>query len=304
MDQKVQLHTTGCETAADIWTKLNIIYETGASNNKLAILMQFFDLHMEQNEKVENYIGKCQYMASQLHDANVQLDECIIVAKIVKGLPNLYANFKENWIDENPEKQTIDNLLPKLIAHESFIKNKANDNQALHAQTAKSTNQPHHQGKNNKFNSKNKQNRHQNIQQRKKNSTCKACGEEGHWGGDPECSKTEKQDKKQKIQLPIIAEQSLAEVMRPTNLSIESHIVELNQPIEANIAKADSAKALNLQHESEWIFDSDATDHMSNDSTLLIEYSKLDNPIKIQFGSEAFGFATGIGNLVVKSNLC
>lgn len=65
-----------CESARDIWSRLSSIHEQRSSANKIVLQKEFFDLNMHPDEKVQDYVGRAEYIYGQLMDIGVKsIDE-------------------------------------------------------------------------------------------------------------------------------------------------------------------------------------------------------------------------------------
>lgn len=101
-------------TAREIWEKLNEVHEKKSSASKLMMQREFFDLHMNENEKAEDYVSRAEYLYGQMRDVGVQgIDEATLVSKVVNGLPKRFMNFISNWSNVGPNEQKLSALLPR-----------------------------------------------------------------------------------------------------------------------------------------------------------------------------------------------
>lgn len=55
-----------CKTSYEIWSRLSQIHEQKSTANSVMLQKNFYDLQMKPNEKVEDYIGRVEFMAGQL----------------------------------------------------------------------------------------------------------------------------------------------------------------------------------------------------------------------------------------------
>ncbi|CAB3248370.1 unnamed protein product [Arctia plantaginis] len=80
------LHVQNCETAKEIWDKLNVIYEQ-KSDVSLHILQQrFFEERYNSSEDVSIFIAKVEAIATQIKQAKGEIAENMIVTKIISSL--------------------------------------------------------------------------------------------------------------------------------------------------------------------------------------------------------------------------
>ncbi|KAJ8728905.1 hypothetical protein PYW07_006601 [Mythimna separata] len=80
------LHVQNCETAKEIWDKLNTIYEQ-KSDVSLHILQQrFFEETYNGTEDVSTFIAKIEAIVAQIRQAKGEIAENMIVTKIISSL--------------------------------------------------------------------------------------------------------------------------------------------------------------------------------------------------------------------------
>lgn len=118
LDNKHVKLILNCKTSREIWERLCSIYERKSAATKLLLLKEFYDLQLGVSEKIHHYIARAEYVASQLEDIQVKIEPATLVSKIVSGLSNEYISFITSSMATKDEDQTIDNLLPRLMAEE------------------------------------------------------------------------------------------------------------------------------------------------------------------------------------------
>lgn len=61
-----------CETAVEMWAKLNAVHEQKSDSNKLFLMTRFHEYKMATNDGVAQHIAKVENMARQLSDLGEQ----------------------------------------------------------------------------------------------------------------------------------------------------------------------------------------------------------------------------------------
>ncbi|KMQ87289.1 integrase core domain protein [Lasius niger] len=74
---------------------------------------------MAPGNSVVEHFTKVQNLAQQLKDIGQNIDDVSIMAKILGSLPHKYNAFKTAWDSMDEERQTLDNLMERLIKEES-----------------------------------------------------------------------------------------------------------------------------------------------------------------------------------------
>lgn len=172
LDNKHAKLVLKCETTKEMWNKLSTIHEQASSANKLILQKQFFELQMKNEETVQDFVSRAEYLYGKLQDIGVNsIDESTVVSKIVTGLTKRYLNFMSNWSNMSPADQTLEKLLPRLMNEEALISKfeKTDTGDALIANNSK------------EFKGK------RNERTRKPSGRCFICKQEGHWKN--ECPK-------------------------------------------------------------------------------------------------------------------
>lgn len=107
--------------AKDIWTRLCESYESRGSGSKVGMMMQFANARMKPQEKVIEYVNRLQRLYVNLNQAGGNVTEENFVAKLVAGLSSDYHVFMTTWSNNCSLRQTVAELLPRLLAEEALI---------------------------------------------------------------------------------------------------------------------------------------------------------------------------------------
>lgn len=108
-----------CETANEMWVKLAKIHEQRSVSNNLVLNQRYHEYCMTSGESVVEHFTKVQNLAQQLQDIGQNIDDVSIMAKILGSLPPKYNAFRTVWDSMDEERQTLDNLMERLIKKES-----------------------------------------------------------------------------------------------------------------------------------------------------------------------------------------
>ena len=221
-------------------------------------------------------MSRAEYLYGQLRDVGVNsVDEATLVGKIVSGLPRKYMSFMSNWSSTDPKKQTINELLPRLMAEEKLMQKFQRKPEGL-ALVGESSDKSKSKNKNNK---NNKQSQNKSNKSRKKNDKkqfkCYHCHEVGHIRKEcPERKNGTKNDEKSEV-----CEEKLKEA---TAIVAESYFSESC---------------------AEWILDSGASEHMSFERQSFRNYVIVDPPRLVRFGNHQYAQGVGIGDIPVRASL-
>lgn len=89
--------------------------------NRLILEEQFFDLQMSIGEFVSDPVSRVECLVSQLSDIGISIPAESVVGKIVSGFGKKYQSFVSSWVATDPEKQTLENLISRLLAQEQML---------------------------------------------------------------------------------------------------------------------------------------------------------------------------------------
>lgn len=165
-----------CETANEMWKKLAKIHEQRSASNKLVLNQRYHEYRIASGDSVVEHFTKVQNLAQQLRNIGQNIDDVSVMAKILGSLPPKYNAFRTAWDSVDEERQTLDNLMERLIKEESQY---SADDDAANALAAmiigkKKTSER-------KYSSKlqNQSKRKDGDQSKRSDSECYYCGKKG-----------------------------------------------------------------------------------------------------------------------------
>lgn len=123
IDKKVLTHIMKCETATEMYTKLCNIYRKDNEQQKCNLLQEFFNYTYERSSDISLHISKLENLAYRLNSLNQNIDEEMLISKILSTLPESYKHFRTAWESTQQSDRTLTNLTARLIAEESMNKN-------------------------------------------------------------------------------------------------------------------------------------------------------------------------------------
>lgn len=121
MDLKQITLVENCETAQEIMSKLESVYEQKSELNKMLVHERFYQYKMSLNDSVAQHISKVENLAQQLKDSGEKVSDMAIITKILGTLPAKYRSLRQAWMSLDPAKQTLTNLTARLLDEEASI---------------------------------------------------------------------------------------------------------------------------------------------------------------------------------------
>lgn len=175
LGERVISHVIDCETSRAMWLKLISIYEQSNEFSKSQLQQQFFSYAKEPADDMATYISKMEVLVHRMRNANVAIDDSMIITKLLTALPQEYRHFASAWDSFAPTSQTLITLKSRLMIEEQRMKTNDSAEKAV-AFVAKG-----------------------GSKQKQKAGKCFSCGRKGHWKSQcPEKSSSEAKSTEEK----------------------------------------------------------------------------------------------------------
>lgn len=292
LDVKHSKLVLNCKSAREMWERLVATHDQRSAVNILSKQREFFDLRMNHDEDMSEFIARAESCYSQLEDSGADgLNESLLVNKIVSGLSGSYFNFMSTFAATEATKEKKDrmkmiDLIPRLMAEESLVKRfrKKKEPTALSAENTRKKFNP-----NAKFTKDNKQ--------QNKTTDKKAPFNNGQKSGLPSFKRNEGKCFKCN-QLGHIA----AKCTKNPDDKVQSSTAEKVEVNKVEMLSAEVNVAAGSSNLDIWLLDSGATDHMTNDASSMINYRSFNDKLSvIGFASNA-SQAEGVGDIPMRTN--
>lgn len=170
LSQKMILHVLTCTTAKSMWEKLHSVFEQKNAVGKQHLQQQFFSLEKDTADDMATHISKVEMLVHQLKELDVNIDDGMVVTKVLGTLPQEYKHFVSAWDSIAQDQQTMANLTSRLMIEESRMKS----SEACSALMAKRVTAD----------------KKKNQKQTKQRGKCFKCGSTEHWKRDCDADKS------------------------------------------------------------------------------------------------------------------
>jgi len=125
LDQKQTNHIVQCESAKEIFQRLERIHSDHSALNKQHVLAEFLNFKMKPNQSLTDVYSEVEKLVRNLNRMGVAIDETTAITKIVSSLPdNPHKAFKKAWDSVPEESQTMDMLHSRLKKEDLEAKTK------------------------------------------------------------------------------------------------------------------------------------------------------------------------------------
>lgn len=120
-----------CETAKEVMSKLEILYEHKSEFNKMMVHEKFYQYSYCSGDTMAQHVSKVEGLAKQLRECGEKLSDTAVITKILSTLPSTYRSLRQAWLSLDPDNQTIQNLTSRLIDEEASLLKDMKDDTAL-----------------------------------------------------------------------------------------------------------------------------------------------------------------------------
>ena len=171
-----------CDTAKEMWDKLCLLYEQRSESNKMDMWQKYHEYKVPAGESMEQHIATVQNMAADLIDSGETVPDRSVIAKLIGSLTSKYSVFRSVWDNVDPARQTLENLLERLVAEEERLKTENGESAsalvASRRDRERKTDGVKKYGAGNKSNDEKEKKKKNKRSQ--KNMECWKCHERGH----------------------------------------------------------------------------------------------------------------------------
>lgn len=269
MTEDVILHIISCSTSAEMWRKLLSVYEQKTETSIHIVQQKFFQYKYDKANDMSVFLSKIQELQCQLRQMGEEISEKLIITKILMSLPEEYKHFISAWESASDDKQTLDNLVARLLMEEERLKDKSEE-------TASSSSSA--------FAVKNK-----------KPGKCFKCGKIGHF--QSECANVKKNcdesDNNKCFYCGKVGHyQSQCWFKKNKNNNKRNNVKKSNAFVVSNTE-------YEKYQESEWLVDSGADEHMCCDRSLFMHFTNCSQKT-VTVGNGVQISVLGYGQMAVK----
>lgn len=97
IEKKPLVHLMNCTNAKEMYEKLCSIYERDTEQQKCALLQEFFNYTYNKETDMATHISKLENLSYRLKALNQEINDTILMSKILATLPPDYNHFSSAW---------------------------------------------------------------------------------------------------------------------------------------------------------------------------------------------------------------
>ena len=287
MDDIQKGRVGNCETAHDLWLKIQDIYEGTQSDLTARALCSFLGIRYMKGEKMLDYCSRYEALLGKLLATGYKIDEKSKIWAFKNSLPNDLYNKVDLW-EMVKVDATANELVTMMRTRDRREHQEDEDNVALYV-----TNQKQGHSKSNTRNATtnvqkpaNRSSEQTRNAQPKTGAKCNYCKKTGHFWRD--CRKLKEDNKRKKK----FANAKSSQKNENAYMAVDSD------------GSRTYGKSMNRAFAKDdlWIVDSGATKHMTHNKSNFSNYQRLETPLKVTLGDGDATYAYAIGEVLFETN--
>lgn len=257
-----------CDTAKEVMSKLEAVYEHKSEFNKMIVHEKFYQYTYCSSDTMAQHVSKIEGLAKQLRESGEKLSDTAVITKILSTLPPAYRSLRQAWLSLDSENQSIQNLTSRLIDEEASLEKEVHDETAL-VTTKKNSKQVKHNKKPSNTSTSNSTNSNHRF-------VCYNCNKRGHFARD--CKAPKKSGRRDQEQ--------------------QSSMLAFN-------IENSSCHMTTIDHEDDvWILDSGASAHMTNKRHYFYDLQEcVDKNRTVKLGNKQDIQVCGRGSILIKRKI-
>lgn len=118
---KILIHLCNTTTAKQMWDKLHSVYEQTNQAAKHLLQEQFFAYKKDPKHDIATHISTLENLSEKLKAVNVNIDDSMLITKILMTLPSEYRHFSTAWDSTADNQRTLTNLTNRLLNEENRL---------------------------------------------------------------------------------------------------------------------------------------------------------------------------------------
>ena len=247
------------KSSNEVWKKLNTLYETKNTTNRLILKKRLTNMRMKDNETMTEYLDKFRTATEELEAIGSPMEEEDLIATLLNSLPSSYDNLIVS-LESRADQIDLDFIHARLLQEELRRDKRGEEDETLFISKTETKKEEANLTKGGK-----------KLLSKEELSkvTCYYCNKKGHFAN--RCFKKISDKNKEGEE----AHHTQGDSEYLFSSSTETHLDNL------------------------WYLDSGATMHMAYKRDIFKNYTKLDKPRTVKMGDHNIQRGIGIGDIQV-----
>jgi len=177
LERQSLTHILTCVSAKEMFQRIRSVYERDTEQQKCQLLQEFFNYKYQKDQDMAIHVSTLQNMTYKLKVLNTDIDEIMIISKILATLPDTYKYFASAWDSTSTKEKNLISLTARLLAEENRMNTLQEKEESVAFRSVEKR-----QGKitGQSTNSENTRSKTGNTQDKQK-TRCFKCNEPGHF---------------------------------------------------------------------------------------------------------------------------
>lgn len=107
-----------CETARDMWVKLNI-YEQKSADSVYLLQTQFREYRYNLGDDIATHVSKLESFARRLQELNEPISDTMLMTTVLNTLPPTFRHFHSAWDSTPMVERTLEKLVSRQMVKET-----------------------------------------------------------------------------------------------------------------------------------------------------------------------------------------
>ncbi|KRX72277.1 Retrovirus-related Pol polyprotein from transposon TNT 1-94 [Trichinella sp. T6] len=108
-----------CKSSKEMMNCIVRIKERATVSNKLLVSSEFHAYSWKPGMNVASFIAGLNVIVNKMQSLQIELDDEIIIGKVIRSLPSAFDSFQQSWRLSAPKTVTLSDLTSQLLACES-----------------------------------------------------------------------------------------------------------------------------------------------------------------------------------------
>ncbi|KAK3908902.1 Retrovirus-related Pol polyprotein from transposon TNT 1-94 [Frankliniella fusca] len=118
IDPNVKRHILMCDTSQQMFARLKAIYEKSNDRQRCVLLQNLYDFKFNPKKDAMSNISDLETIVYRLKALKENINDNMVISKILSALPPSYKDFKRFWGGIAEEKKTLEELKSSLQTEE------------------------------------------------------------------------------------------------------------------------------------------------------------------------------------------